>query len=748
MKPTGVNDNDLTPVNVAVTTTVKANDGAVSAGLTVVKASDPANGSILVNADGTITYTPNNNFVGTDSYTYKLQTADGVLSDAITVTVNVYKASFDFTKVVTGTVPTTENGVINYALKVTNTGTVTLTNIIITDANATVTGSPITTLAPGASVTVTATHVLTQTEINFGSVTNQASATGADPKNNPITKVSDDPLTTTTPNDATVTPITANPLLALVKTGVLAADGNTITYNFTVKNIGNVTISNLTLTDSKITGSITLSPLTLAPNATATGTAVYTLTQAEKESGSVSNTATVKGKTPAGTDVQDVSGTAENNDNPTVTKTGVVAINDSGSANGFSGGTAVENVLANDFYNGGQATLSNVNLTQLSTENPKVTLDPATGKVIVAPDTKAGAYKVEYEIEDKLNPGQKTKATVTVTVTAPALVAVDDSGSANGFSGGTAVENVLANDTYNGVAATLTTVNLSQLSTSDANVNLDPLTGKVIVKPGTKAGTYTVQYQIQDKLNPTLTTTATVTVTVTAPALVAVDDSGSANGFSGGTAVENVLVNDTYNGVAATLTTVNLSQLSTSDANVNLDPLTGKVIVKPGTKAGTYTVQYQIQDKLNPTLTTTATVTVTVTAPALVAVDDSGSANGFSGGTAVENVLANDTYNGVAATLTTINLSQLSTSDANVNLDPLTGKVIVKPGTKAGTYTVQYQIQDKLNPTLTTTATVIVTVTAPALVAVDDSGSANGFSGGTAVKTYWQTILTTELQQR
>ncbi|WP_316805628.1 beta strand repeat-containing protein, partial [Pedobacter nototheniae] len=600
IKPTGVNDNDLTPVNVAVITAVKANDGTVATGLTVVKASDPANGGIVVNADGTITYTPNNNFTGTDSYTYKLQTADGVLSDAITVSINVYKASTDFTKVVTGTIPTTENGVINYALKVTNTGTVTLTNIIVTDANAIVSGSPIATLAAGASATITATHVLTQAEINSGSVTNQASATASDPKNNAVTKVSDDPSTTTTPNDATVTIIAANPLLTLVKTGTLAANGNTITYSFTVRNTGNVTINNLTLTDSKITGNIILSPLSLAPNATATGLAVYTLTQAEKESGSVSNTATVKGKTPAGTDVQDISGTAENNDTPTITKTGVVAIDDSGTANGFSGGTAIANVLSNDFYNGVQATLGNVILTQLSTENPNVTLDPLTGKINVAAGTKAGVYKVGYEIEDRLNPGQKTTAVATITVTAPAMVATNDSGSANGFAGGTAIENVLANDTYNGVEATLITVNLSQLTTSDPNVTLDPLTGKINVAAGTKTGTYTVQYQIQDKLNPALTTTAVATVTITAPAMVATNDSGSANGFAGGTAIENVLANDTYNGVEATLTTVNLSQLTTSDPNVTLDPLTGKINVAAGTKAGTYTVQYQIQDKLNP----------------------------------------------------------------------------------------------------------------------------------------------------
>ncbi|RBQ01396.1 hypothetical protein, partial [Pedobacter miscanthi] len=106
--------------------------------------------------------------------------------------------------------------------------------------------------------------------------------------------------------------------------------------------------------------------------------------------------------------------------------------------------------------------------------------------------TPAGTYSVVYQIEDKLNPGLTTQATVTVVVDAPVMVANSDAGSANGFTGGVAVPNVLSNDSYNGSPATLTNVNLSQLSTTDPNVTLDPATGAVNVAPNTKAGTYTV----------------------------------------------------------------------------------------------------------------------------------------------------------------------------------------------------------------------------------------------------------------
>ncbi|MBC6110041.1 hypothetical protein H7U22_06375, partial [Pedobacter sp. CCM 8938] len=69
-------------------------------------------------------------------------------------------------------------------------GNVTLSNIVVTDANAAVSGSPILSLAPGASITLTAVHTLTQSDIDNGSLSNQASATAKDPKGNNVTKVS------------------------------------------------------------------------------------------------------------------------------------------------------------------------------------------------------------------------------------------------------------------------------------------------------------------------------------------------------------------------------------------------------------------------------------------------------------------------------------------------------------------------------------------------------------------------------
>ncbi|WP_224170012.1 hypothetical protein, partial [Metamycoplasma hominis] len=67
-------------------------------------------------------------------------------------------------------------------------------------------------------------------------------------------------------------------------------------------------------------------------------------------------------------------------------------------------------------------------------------------------------------------------ATVTITVSLPAIDAVDDAVTGiNGFTGSASVLNVLGNDTYSGAAATLSNTLLSVITpASNTNVALDP----------------------------------------------------------------------------------------------------------------------------------------------------------------------------------------------------------------------------------------------------------------------------------
>ncbi len=81
-------DVTQTDEDTAVTTNVLAND-SFEGTPTVTAVTEGAHGTVVVNADGTITYTPDRNFHGTDSYTYTVTTVAGDTETAtVTVTVN------------------------------------------------------------------------------------------------------------------------------------------------------------------------------------------------------------------------------------------------------------------------------------------------------------------------------------------------------------------------------------------------------------------------------------------------------------------------------------------------------------------------------------------------------------------------------------------------------------------------------------------------------------------------------------
>ncbi|MBW9052284.1 DUF7507 domain-containing protein [Rhizobium mesosinicum] len=194
---------------------------------------------------------------------------------------------------------------ITYSFVVRNTGALTLTNVTVKDpllqnAGVAVTPGP-QTLAPGGSVTFTATYTPTQADIDAGRVENTATGTGTPPSGPPV----DSP-----PDTVTVPPDQASGL-TIDKTGTLNdADGDglldpgeTITYSFVVRNTGAVTLTNVTVNDPLLQNagvSVTPGPQTLGPGGTATFTAIYQPTQAEIDAGQVENTATGTGTPPSG----------------------------------------------------------------------------------------------------------------------------------------------------------------------------------------------------------------------------------------------------------------------------------------------------------------------------------------------------------------------------------------------------------------------------------------------------------------
>ncbi|WP_226470547.1 Ig-like domain-containing protein, partial [Luteimonas panaciterrae] len=90
---TAVDDTAETPANQPVTIPVLDNDTVTGSPLnpgSVTITVPPSNGTVTVNDDGTIVYTPNPNFIGTDTFTYQVcdTSTPTPVCDTATVTVN------------------------------------------------------------------------------------------------------------------------------------------------------------------------------------------------------------------------------------------------------------------------------------------------------------------------------------------------------------------------------------------------------------------------------------------------------------------------------------------------------------------------------------------------------------------------------------------------------------------------------------------------------------------------------------
>ena len=136
----------------------------------------------------------------------------------------------------------------------------------------------------GASLECTASYIITLADLNTGSVTNVATGYGS--FNGTPVPSNEDQATANADQ---------NPALTLDKTSVdssYADAGDVLNYSYQLTNIGNVTLSGpFTVTDNKITGDIACPAVTLAPGAFTTCTANYTVTQADLDTGSVTNIA-------------------------------------------------------------------------------------------------------------------------------------------------------------------------------------------------------------------------------------------------------------------------------------------------------------------------------------------------------------------------------------------------------------------------------------------------------------------------
>lgn len=195
---------------------------------------------------------------------------------------------------------------IDYTFTITNTGNVNVSNIEITDPGATTVNGSAVTLGPGASdnTTYTATYSVTQGDIDTGSHTNTATATGDSPAGTDDVTANDDH---TEGLNAQLTLLKGAQLdKSIVGDSNIANAGDEITYTFTLTNTGDFDLTNLDLQDdgsftggnalpspgfASGTGGATATYLPVGESATFTTT--YSLAQSDIDAGVVENQATV-----------------------------------------------------------------------------------------------------------------------------------------------------------------------------------------------------------------------------------------------------------------------------------------------------------------------------------------------------------------------------------------------------------------------------------------------------------------------
>jgi len=235
------------------------------------------------------------------------------------------------------TAPVAAGSVITYTFTLQNTGNVTISNPVVNDAMCQVPSSPLSfssgyvagdsgAIAQSLDVNETwefaCDYVVTQADMDAGTVQNTAVGSGQDPGGNTTDddSDSDNPGDDTGGNDdPTNTPLPRTPNWMIEKstTSVPTAAGDTLDYDFVVTNTGNTSITGVTISDTKCVGGVATfdassdvgSDLVLSPAGAAGVPAaeqwVYScvsipVTQAEMDAGVVINNVTADGDAPGG----------------------------------------------------------------------------------------------------------------------------------------------------------------------------------------------------------------------------------------------------------------------------------------------------------------------------------------------------------------------------------------------------------------------------------------------------------------
>ena len=244
--PVANDDTSGTSVGNAVTLNLTANDtdsdGAIVPG-SVAIATGPSNGSVTNNGDGTVTYTPNALFVGTDTFAYTVGDDGGATSNIATATVSVLAGpSFSIdSATITETDAGTTNATFTVTLSAVQAGTVTVdfataASTAIAGADYSTTSGTLTfpsgTTAQTVTVPIQGDLLDEDNEQFLADLSNPTAGIAIAIAQGVGTIVDNDPLPDLTVNDVTLPQPATGTANATFSVSLSAASGRTVTVDF------------------------------------------------------------------------------------------------------------------------------------------------------------------------------------------------------------------------------------------------------------------------------------------------------------------------------------------------------------------------------------------------------------------------------------------------------------------------------------------------------------------------------------
>ena len=515
------------------------NDSDADGDLLTIIDAQAGNGTVVLNGDGTVTYTPNTDFVGTDTVTYTVSDGNGG-SDT---------AQFTVTVVGVNTAPTIsdqsfsvdENSSVTGDLVASDTdGDALSFNVTIGVSHGTLSLSSagVYTYTPNAGYVGADSFTVEVTDGAGGAATAVVSIT--------VSNVNDAPVANNDPDENTLEDET------LTITGVLSNDTD----------VDSDTLSLVSAT--AISGSVAVSGANLVytPNQDFNGTDTVTYTVSDGNGGT--DTAQVKVVV------------APVNDPPTV-------VNDSGYVTPFETAVTLENVLANDSDIDGDV----ISIASASSANGQAVLN-ADQTITFTPNSGfSGQATVTYVISDPSGLTATGTASITVLQSNSPPTAVDDTGLVMEAGTTIVLDRILSNDSdLDGDEITL----VSATTTEGTVAVSSPTSLSLTVPKDTPATSVQVTYTIQDTLGQTATATVTIEVVPDNFAPIANDDA-AVTIFEGEVATTgDVLANDTdADGDALTIVSAiapNGSVTVNADGTLSYTPNSGFI----GDDVITYTV--------------------------------------------------------------------------------------------------------------------------------------------------------------